>query len=293
MSDQYRTSMIDSTRTLSFDTVTLLTTSTINTLHFPGLTTSGISDSGASRRASILDGIGMCESMTESFCSTGGQDDGISTHNSNIFQLDPSGSHSSKLERRDSTKRRRSRKAQYDASIDGTSLDKIESVNVIDEQNEPDDAWLYEVPKTGQENDPSKDNIFSWVHQEFKTNDINASKHRLLCKLDDMSNGKNFERNFCDDCFRFLLARTIRSLSCHNFLNNQRSDSVPRNSTDQQVHSGIIKEISTKNLLENILYLNEILTSSTRSLNSIDKLIQRDSSLDNLDDYIIFNSNKI
>jgi hypothetical protein len=54
---------------------------------------------------------------------------------------------------------------------------------------------------------------------------------------------------------------------------------------DQQVHSGIIKEISTKNLLENILYLNEILTSSTRSLNSIDKLIQQGSSSDSLDDY--------
>jgi hypothetical protein len=130
----------------------------------------------------------MCESMTESFCSTGGQDDGIFTHNTE--------SHSSKLERKDSTKKRRSRKAQYDASIDGASLDKIESVNVIDEQNEPDDAWLYEIPKSGQENDPTKDNIFSWVHQEFKTNDINASKHRLLCKLDDMSNGKNFSKKF-------------------------------------------------------------------------------------------------
>jgi hypothetical protein len=153
-------------------------------LHFPGLSTSGISDTAGSRRASILlDGIGMCESMTESFCSTGGQDDG--THN-NL----PSDSYGTKLERRDSTKKRRSRKAQYDASIDGTSLDKIEAVNVIDEHNEPDDAWLYEVPKNGQENGSSKDNIISWVHKEFKTNDINASKHRLLCKLDDMSNGK-------------------------------------------------------------------------------------------------------
>lgn len=138
MADQYRTSMIDSTRTLSFDTVTLLTTSTINTLHFPGLTTSGISDSAGSRRTSILlDGFGMCESMTESICSNGGLED--TPTNQNLMDL--SGSHSSKIERRDSTKKRRSRKAQYDASIDTSSLDKIETVNVIGEHNEPDDAW--------------------------------------------------------------------------------------------------------------------------------------------------------
>ena len=129
MADQYRTSMIDSTRNLSFDTVTLLTTSTLNTLHFPNLSTSGISDSGGSRRTSfLLDGIGMCESMTESFCSTGGQDDGLTINGS-------------KLERKDSTKKRRSRKAQYDASVDGVTLDKIEAVTLIDEQNEADDAW--------------------------------------------------------------------------------------------------------------------------------------------------------
>jgi len=139
MADQYRTSMIDSTRNISFDAVTLLTTSTINTLHFPGLATSEISDLGGSRRTSFLfDGIGMCESMTESFCSTGGQDD---THTTNALQSDISMTNNSKLERRDSTKKRRSRKSQYDAAIDGTSLDKIETVNVIDGQNEADDAW--------------------------------------------------------------------------------------------------------------------------------------------------------
>ena len=49
---------------------------------------------------------------------------------------------------------------------------------------------LYEIPKNGDKNNQITDNIFSWVHKEFKTNDINASKHRLLCKLDDMSHGK-------------------------------------------------------------------------------------------------------
>jgi hypothetical protein len=142
MADQYRTSMIESSRNISFDTAALLTTSTINTLHFPGLITSGMSDSNANRRTStLLDGLGMCESMTESFCSTNGQDDSILNHNTNTLQLDTSGMNNPKLERKDSTKKRRSRKAQYDASIDGTSLDKIEAVNVIDEQNEPDDAW--------------------------------------------------------------------------------------------------------------------------------------------------------
>jgi len=142
MADQYRTSMIESSRNISFDTVALLTTSTINTLHFPGLITSGMSDSNASRRTSVLlDGLGMCESMTESFCSNNGQDDSILNQNTNTLQLDTSGTNNPKLERKDSTKKRRSRKAQYDASIDGTSLDKIETVNVIDEQNEPDDAW--------------------------------------------------------------------------------------------------------------------------------------------------------
>ncbi len=131
MTDQYLSSMIDSTRNISFDAVTLLTTSTINTLHFPGLATSEISDLGGSRRTSFLfDGIGMCESMTESFCSTGGQDDSSMMNNL-------------KLERKDSTtqRKRRSRKSQYDALIDGTSLDKIEPVALIDEQNEPDDVW--------------------------------------------------------------------------------------------------------------------------------------------------------
>ncbi len=71
--------------------------------------------------------------------------------------------------------------------------------------------------------------------------------------------------------FFFFLARTIRSVSCHNFLDNQRYDSVKRSLTDQQVNSGIMNEISTNNLFENILFLNKILTSSTISLNSIEK----------------------
>jgi hypothetical protein len=135
MTDQY----LDATRNISFDSGTLLTSSAINALHFPDLSTSGISDSGCNRRTSILlDGIGMCESMTESFCSTGGQDD-----SSMFIQSDPSMMNNFKLERKDSTtqRKRRSRKSQYDALIDGTSLDKIEPVALIDEQNEPDDVW--------------------------------------------------------------------------------------------------------------------------------------------------------
>jgi hypothetical protein len=145
MADQYLASMIDPTRCISFDTAALLTSSTINALHFPGLSTSGISDSGVGSRTTsfLLDGIGMCESMTESFCSTGGPDDTMPMNNSNIYHPDTSMTNIFKLERKDSNaqKRRRSRKSLFDASIDGTSLDKIETVLVIDEQNEPDDAW--------------------------------------------------------------------------------------------------------------------------------------------------------
>ena len=136
--------MNDMTQSISIDPSALLTTSTINALHFPDLTTSGISDSGGGRSTNLnLDGVGMCESMTESFCSTGGQDDQTSLNNTNTHQSDTSMTSNYKLERKDSNaqKRRRSRKAIYDASIDGTTLDKIESVTVIDEQNEPDDAW--------------------------------------------------------------------------------------------------------------------------------------------------------
>ena len=144
MADQYLASMIDSTRNISFDSGALLTSSAINALHFPGLSTSGISDSGGNRRTSILlDGIGMCESMTESFCSTGGQDDSLLINNTNTLPSDPSTTNNLKLERKDSTtqRKRRSRKSQYDALIDGPSLDKIETVALIDEQNEPDDVW--------------------------------------------------------------------------------------------------------------------------------------------------------
>ena len=142
MTDRYLSAMNDMTQSISIDPSALLTTSTINALHFPDLTTSGISDSGGGRTTNFnFEGVGMCESMTESFCSTNGQDDSILNHTTNPLQSDTSGSNNPKLERKDSTKKRRSRKAQYDASIDGTSLDKIETVNVIDEQNEPDDAW--------------------------------------------------------------------------------------------------------------------------------------------------------
>ena len=54
---------------------------------------------------------------------------------------------------------------------------------------------LFEVQKNGHKTDPTTDNIFSWVHKEFKTNDINANKHRLLCKLDDISHGKKNKKN--------------------------------------------------------------------------------------------------
>jgi hypothetical protein len=49
---------------------------------------------------------------------------------------------------------------------------------------------LFQVPKSGNKIKSPSENIFSWVHKEFKENDINATKHRLLCKLDDMSHGK-------------------------------------------------------------------------------------------------------
>lgn len=69
---------------------------------------------------------------------------------------------------------------------------------------------LYEVPKNGQKNDGGvTDNIFSWVHKEFKTNDINASKHRLLCKLDDMSNGKKKKIKNFKIKFRFFFSLPI------------------------------------------------------------------------------------
>lgn len=78
--------------------------------------------------------------------------------------------------------------------------------------------------------------------------------------------------------FRFLLARTIRSVSCHNFPANQRSDSVKRSSTEQQVNPGINLIFRSNDLLENALYLTEIFTLSsnklqlsTISLDSIEK----------------------
>ncbi|CAF1977616.1 unnamed protein product [Rotaria magnacalcarata] len=262
-------------QSISIDPSALLTTSTINALHFPDLTTSGISDSGGGRTIHLnLDGVGMCESMTESFCSVGGQDESIPFNNTNGLQNETATSHSfkslGKKESISAQKKRRSRKAQYDAAADGVALDKIETVNIDDEQNEADDAWLFRIPGGANKNASTSENIFSWVHKEFKENDIHATKHRLLCKLDDMSH-----------------ARTIRSISCHSFPANQSSDSVKRSSTEQQVHPGInlneIKfilhpRISSTDLIENALYLTEFFTLSsnksrlsTLSLDSIEK----------------------
>jgi len=49
---------------------------------------------------------------------------------------------------------------------------------------------LFQLPGNGNKKNSTSENIYSWVHKEFKENDINATKHRLLCKLDDMSHGK-------------------------------------------------------------------------------------------------------
>ncbi|CAF1234806.1 unnamed protein product [Rotaria sordida] len=262
----------DMTQSISIDPSALLTTSTINALHFPDLTTSGISDSGggggggggSNRIINLnLDGVGMCESMTESFCSINGQDETIIGNNTNGLQNDASTINNlknlGKKESLNTQKKRRSRKAQYDAATDGLlSLDKIETVHIDDEHHETDDTWLFQIPGGGNKNNLTSENIFSWVHKEFKENDINATKHRLLCKLDDMSH-----------------ARTIRSLSCHNFAANQTSDGVKRSSTEQQVNPGInINEnkfilhpqISLSDLLENALYLTEIFTLSSKKL---------------------------
>jgi hypothetical protein len=143
MTDRYLSTMNDMTQSISIDPSALLTTSTINALHFPDLTTSGISDSGGGRTPSFnLDGVGMCESMTESFCSVLGQDDSMLVNNSNGLQFDtPSLKSLGKKESINTQKKRRSRKAQYDAAVDGLSLDRIETVNINDEQNDADDTW--------------------------------------------------------------------------------------------------------------------------------------------------------
>ena len=142
--------MMDPTQSISLDPSALLTTSTINALHFPDLTTSGISETGTGRTPTLnLDGVGMCESMTESFCSVLEQDESILVNNSHGLQSDTSmttslkqvGKKDSLTENIKAQKKRRSRKAQYDAAVDGISLDKIETVNLNDEQIEPDDAW--------------------------------------------------------------------------------------------------------------------------------------------------------
>lgn len=133
-------------QSISIDPSALLTTSTINALHFPDLTTSGVSDSGGGKMPSLsLDGVGMCESMTESYCSIGGQEEALLVNTMNGLQNDTSTNHSLKnIGKKDSIaaqKKRRSRKAQYDAVNDGVVLDKIETVTIDDEQIEPDDAW--------------------------------------------------------------------------------------------------------------------------------------------------------
>lgn len=137
---------MDSTQSISLDPSALLTTSTINALHFPDLTTSGISDTGTGRMVSLnLDGVGMCESMTESFCSVLEQDESVLVNNTYGLQSDISMTNSLKqVGKKDSLtgqKKRRSRKAQYDASVDGVTLDRIETVNMNEEQIEPDDVW--------------------------------------------------------------------------------------------------------------------------------------------------------
>ena len=129
---------------------------------------------------------------------------------------------------------------------------------------------LFQVP--GNTSNRPSENIISWVHKEFKENDINATKHRLLCKLDDMSHGK-MHSTLSGRLFNPFLARTIRSVSCHSFPANQRSDSVKRSSTEQQMNPGrhcpeINPLLQSTDLLENALYLTEIftLTSSSKKL---------------------------
>jgi hypothetical protein len=146
MTDRYLSAMNDMTQSISIDPSALLTTSTINALHFPDLTTSGISDSGGGRTTNFnFEGVGMCESMTESFCSVPGQDESGLINTTNGLQTDtsltPSLKNTGKKDSINTQKKRRSRKAQYDASTDGLTLDKIETVNLNDESNETDDTW--------------------------------------------------------------------------------------------------------------------------------------------------------
>lgn len=149
MTDKILTSMHDMTQSISIDPSALLTTSTINNLHFPDLTTSGISDSGGGGRTMNLnlEGVGMCESMTESFCSVLGQDDTMLVNNSNGLHTDNTSMTNNlknigKKPSINSEKKRRSRKAQYDASFDGClSLDKIETMNINEDSNDQDDTW--------------------------------------------------------------------------------------------------------------------------------------------------------
>ena len=144
MTERQLSSVSDMTQSISIDPSTLLTTSTINALHFPDLTTSGISDSGGGGRVTsfVLDGVGMCESMTESFYEVSGHDEPTLVNNTNGLPNDTNSLKSSgKKDSSTAQKKRRSRKAQYDAAVDGSSLDKIEPVTITEEQLGADDAW--------------------------------------------------------------------------------------------------------------------------------------------------------
>ena len=172
--------------------------------------------------------------------------------------------------------------------LGGCSLD--DSHSFVNHQSSFRPFRLFQMPGGGNKNKSAVDNIYSWVHKEFKENDIHAHKHRLLCKLDDMSHGTDGSTSIPDTlCWCFYLARTVRSISCHSFPANQRSDSVKRSSTEQQVNPGIPFDVSefilhptiaSSDLLENALYLTEMFTvsippthfhSSTLSLDSIEK----------------------
>lgn len=303
MTDKFLSSIIDPTQSISFDPSALLTTSTINALHFPDLTTSGISDSGAPPRTTSLnlEGVGMCESMTESYCSTHGQDDGILI-NTHVDSSSMTTSFIKNHNKKDlaAQKKRRSRKAQFDAATDGFSLDKIETVQINDEQLEADDAWCVR-PSHSIFVIPSFSLGFSKYQVEIRKN--------LRMKIFSLGFTKNSKKTISmqinivcyvnsmichtvrrmKTCFSYrnqslFSARTIRSISCHNFPANQRSDSVKRSSTEQQVNPGILSlELPPAiDLMENALYLTECFTtlpltskttfvSSTLSLDSIEK----------------------
>jgi hypothetical protein len=89
------------------------------------------------------------------------------------------------------------------------------------------------MPGGGNRKKSPADNIYSWVHKEFKENDINAHKHRLLCKLDDMSHGTRREDILASNrmSFRFQPVRYAVSPVTVSLLISDRtvSNVVPRN----------------------------------------------------------------